>query len=324
MEALCRDYSPLGVKFYYIYKALAHPETNGYVTPYTLEERLMHVKEAERTLGSEFTWLCDTMSNDVLHVLGRAPNSEFLIDPDGKLVRRRAWSNPEELRADLEELVGPIENPTNGSDVQLGKVEAPQVAPSGIVPRVEVDARMLPLRITPRPQEGSVNTPYYAKLRVEADERFLETGVGRMYLGFHMDSLYHVHWNNLVAPLRYELTVPDGVTLSPLSGEGPPVEEASDIDPREFLLDIEKDDTTEPLELKVTYFACNDEEGWCVPVTQHYLIHLEQDADGGWVSKRYRRPRLNEDASPSVAKAPAEAGDHGEQTDRAGDSESRD
>jgi hypothetical protein len=35
LEAIERDYSDRGVKFYYIYKALAHPENNGYVTPFT-------------------------------------------------------------------------------------------------------------------------------------------------------------------------------------------------------------------------------------------------------------------------------------------------
>ena len=284
MEAIYRDYSPKGVQFFYIYKALAHPETNGYVTPFTLEERLMHIREAERTLGSGITWLCDTMSNDLKHALGNAPNSEFIIDPEGRVVRRRAWSNPEALRKDLEELVGPVENPTRAADVKLGKVQAPKAAPTGIVPRLKVPSRMKPLKI--EPHKSAV--PYYAKLRVEADEPFLKTGKGKLYLGFHMDPLYHVHWNNLAAPLRYELTAPDGLTVSPAKGEAPKVEEPSDSDPREFLIDIDRGEASGPLELTVTYFACNEKEGWCRPVTQRYTIALEHDPDGGWVSKRYR------------------------------------
>ncbi len=57
LETVERDYAPQGVRFYYVYKALAHPEYNGYVAPYTLEDRLMHVAEAERTLGSRIPWL---------------------------------------------------------------------------------------------------------------------------------------------------------------------------------------------------------------------------------------------------------------------------
>ena len=52
METIYRDYEPKGVKFRYIYKALEHPELDGYVQPFSLEERLMHVKEAGRRLGS--------------------------------------------------------------------------------------------------------------------------------------------------------------------------------------------------------------------------------------------------------------------------------
>ena len=36
-----------------------------------------------------------------------------------------------------------------------------------------------------------------------------------------------------------------------------------------------------PIELTVRYFACNDDEGWCKPVTQHYVIHWLPDRDAG-------------------------------------------
>ncbi|HRX83268.1 MAG TPA: hypothetical protein P5307_29585, partial [Pirellulaceae bacterium] len=123
METVHHDYAPKGVKFYYIYKALAHPETNGYIAPFTLEERLLHVKEAERTLGSEIPWICDTMENDLKHGLGDAPNSEFIIDPDGKVAVRRSWSKPSDLRSDLEKLVGAVDKPTTVADLNMKKAE---------------------------------------------------------------------------------------------------------------------------------------------------------------------------------------------------------
>jgi hypothetical protein len=278
METIYRDYAPKGVNFYYIYKTLAHPELDGYVEPFTLEERLMHVKEAQRTLGSEITWISDTMSNDLKHALGDSPNSEFVVDPTGKIVRMRAWSRPDELRRDLEQLVGPVENPTRVSDLNL-KIEAPpKVAASGVVPRVRVPGRMMPVKIDPQ----SSSQPFYMKLRAEVDQRFLREGEGVLYLGFHPDPLYHVHWNNLVDPVKFEITAPDGITVSPATGEGPEVKEASDIDPREFLVDIKRSgDSQEPLQVAVRYFACNDEEGWCVAVSQAYAISLEPDRDGG-------------------------------------------
>lgn len=288
METIRHDYAPKGVQFYYIYKALAHPETNGYVTPFTLEERLMHVQEARRRLGSQFTWLCDNMDNDLKHALGDAPNSEFVVDPDGKIVRRRAWSDPEQLRKDLAELVGAVEPATTIEQLGLKTIPPPKVAPTGIVPRVRVPGPMRPLVV--QPQES--NTPFYVKLRAEVENSVLQNGQGKMYLGFHLDPIYHVHWNNLVKPVEYELTMPEGASASQPKGTGPEVKEPADADPREFLIDVERSGATEPMELEVRYFACNDEEGWCKPVTQRYLIFWEVDRDGGWASGRARaRPQ---------------------------------
>lgn len=74
--------------------------------------------------------------------------------------------------------------------------------------------------------------------------------------------------------------------MSPASGEGPKIEEPSDIDPREFLIDVKNGDPEKPLELSIDYFACNDEEGWCIPVTQEYTIFLELNSDGGRPDRR--------------------------------------
>ncbi|MDA2929296.1 EF-hand domain-containing protein [Acidobacteria bacterium AH-259-O06] len=281
METIQRDYAPKGVHFYYIYKALAHPERNGYVSPFTLQERLMHVQEAKRRLGSKIHWLCDTMSNDLKHALGNGANSEFVIDPDGVVVSRRAWSDPKELRKDLEELVGPVEKPTQVSDLGMDlKLQPPSdKIHTGIVPRVQVPGRMVPLKIQPVIEEKGA--PFYVKLRAEVKRPFLSTGKGKLYLGFHLDRLYEVHWNNLTKPLEFELESPEGVQVMPIKGVGPKVEEAADKDPREFLLDISSENFNGPIDLTVRYFACDDANTFCIPLKQQYAIHLERDIDGG-------------------------------------------
>ncbi len=239
----------------------------------------MHVKEAQRTLGSDITWLCDTMDNDLKHALGNAPNSEFVIDPDGKVVRSRPWSKPHLLRDDLIELVGPVANPTQVSDLNMKKIVSDDPAPSGVVPRINMPGRMQALKIEPK-ENGE---PFYVKLRAEVDGNYTNTNQGKMYLGFHLDPLYHVHWNNLVAPVQYEITAPAGINITPASGSGPTVAAPSDIDPREFIVDIHQTtDSNEPIMLTVKYFACNDAEGWCKPVTQQYAVYLDEvDPDGG-------------------------------------------
>ncbi len=264
---------------YFVYKALAHPEggTNNYVTPFSLKERLLHVKEAERTLGATIPWLCDTMDNDLKHALGDRPNSEFIIAPDGKLVRMRDWSSPETLRADLEELVGKVKNPTRVSDLNLKIETTPKPAASGVVKRVSLPGQGQPLLVEPKESK----TPYYVKLRAEADGNLLRSGNGKLYLGFHLDPIYHVHWNNLAKPLSFTIADAKGIKVTPETGTGPKVEQESDIDPREFIVDVDSEESADSFELTVKYFACNDEQGFCIPVTQTYVVNLQQDRDGG-------------------------------------------
>ena len=269
---------PKGVKFYYIYKALAHPGLHGYVTPYTLEERLMQVQEAKRTLGSRIPWLSDTMSNDLKHALGDASNPEFIIDPEGKLANKRMWSDPEGLREDLARLVGQVENPTRIADLDLEIPPPREQAAKGVVPPIELPRQMLALEVDPVATDD--NVPFYVKLRAEADRDLLRQGAGKLYLGFHLDPIYAVHWNNLVDPLHFELKLPRG-TASPLSGAGPKVDVESDSDPREFLIDVDAWQSEAPLQATISYFACDDAETFCIPVTQQFQISLERDPDGG-------------------------------------------
>ena len=281
MEAIQRDYTPEGVQFYYLYKQLAHPELDHYIDPYTLEERLMHVEQAKRQLGSRIPWIADAMTNDLKHALGDMPNSEFIIDPDGHILQRRAWSDPTSLRADLERLVGPVENPTRLSDLDLPSEPPVATVAKGIVPRVTPPGRMMTLKVDP--DVDSAQLPFYTKLRADVDREFLRNRRGTLLLGFHIDPLYHMHWNNLAPPLTYTVTAPDGVRVTPASGTFAQIEEPADADPREFLVDIAADDSAASFDLSVTYYACDDANTFCIPVTQSYTVSLHVDPDAGRV-----------------------------------------
>lgn len=279
METVYRDYSKRGVRFFYLYKALAHPEFNGYVTPYTKQERLQHVAEAKRTLGSEITWLCDTMDNVAKHALGNRPNSEFLIAPDGKVLVKRLWSNPSQLRADLERWVGPVEPVTSLADLEM-KIPPPPKRPARDVVARSRLPNAQPLHV--KPMRGlKSDTPFYVKLRAEADRDLIQQGHGKLYLGFFLDPLYKVHWNNQAQPPRWTVEVAGETTVVPQSGEGPQVAVAADIDPREFLVDVEKIRPGQALHVQLSYIACDDAETFCNPVTQTFEVVLEIDADGG-------------------------------------------
>jgi len=151
--------------------------------------------------------------------------------------------------------------------------------PSGIVPGVRRPAGMVPLKIVPGKQKRPI--PFYARLRAEVERSFLTRGEGRLYLGFHLDPGYAVHWNNRVKPLEFRLETAEGVRVTPSRGSGPRVKQPADKDPREFLLDIAATGQSQPLRLTVRYFACDDADTFCIPVTQRYTVHLEPERGGG-------------------------------------------
>ena len=80
--------------------------------------------------------------------------------------------------------------------------------------------------------------------------------------------------------MEYEISVPRGMSFSPNNGKGPVIEAPSDGDPREFILDVSRGTSTEPVPVTFRYYACTDK--WCIPVTQEYLIPWEIDRDSGW------------------------------------------
>jgi len=281
---VARDYGPKGVRFYYLYKALSHPEYNLYVKPFSMEERLMHVREAERTLGSRIPWLADTMSNAVKHALGGVPNADLIFDPQGRVAARHGWNKPAQVRQALERLVGPVEKPTRVEDLNMPEIGPPPTVARDIVPRVEPAGPMRALLLEPVP--GKNGAPFYAKLRAEGDESLLATGSGSLYLGFHLDPIYRVHWNNEIDPLAFEVKSAAGVTITPAWAQGPRVTEPADADPREFLVDIAAPDNDVTLSITVRYFACDDANTFCMPVSQGYRVRLETDPDGGTVMGR--------------------------------------
>jgi hypothetical protein len=265
------------VKFFYIYKSLAHPElAGGYVQPFTLDERLAHARQAETQLGGKIAWLVDAMDNRLKHALGDRPNSEFIIDPNGKIVRKRAWSHPGQVRKDLEELVGPVEIVTREEDVKLNvQLPVPAAAERGVVPRLK-RPRMQPLVMQPKIGKDDI---FLAKLRPEADADLIQEGSGKLYLGFHLDPFHRAHWNNLTPPLSYKLDLAEGVKIAKATASAPKVDVASDADPREFLVEVESWPADKTIRLIVSYSACVADG--CHALTQEYVLYRKRDKDGG-------------------------------------------
>jgi hypothetical protein len=279
METVKLDYAPKGVNFFYIYKPLAHPEYQNYISPINIQERLMHVTEAKRRLGSSITWLADNMDNEYHNASGQTPNSEIVVNPDGIVEVARSWSDPEALRKDLVRLVGDVDNETQISDLNLPTQPMIPTVAKGVVPRVKKTVQFQPME-SEAIQETS-RVPFYTKLRVEGTDELFTTGKGTMYVGFHLDPLYRVHWNNEAPPMQFEISTPEGVSITPSKITGPSPEVAADADPREFLLEVDAMEAGREVDLQVKYYACDDALTYCVPVTQDYRVTLARDTSHG-------------------------------------------
>jgi Ca2+-binding EF-hand superfamily protein len=282
VEAVYQDYRDNeNVQFFYLYKTLAHPEYQGYIQPATLEERLAHIPEVKRVLDTSFAWLCDSMDNAVRHTLGLGPNSQMIFGPEGTIIHALGWSNGDVLRKELITHVGDTAKHTSVSELNLHRQRsamAEKTVQRGQANGPRFDEVLVPLQIKAK-ENG--RQPLYVKPRIEVTPGVLQGGRGEMYLGFHLDPIHHVHWNNLAAPLQYELELPEGVHMTPKRGEAEEVEAESDADPREFVIEVTRSSPGETFDLSFHYFACSDEEGWCVPVTQSYDVVLAADPDGG-------------------------------------------
>ncbi len=277
-----RDYRDKDVQFFYVYSNVQHPEINNFVAPYNVKERLMHIEEIVRRSKSEMPWLCDNMKHDLKSALRAAPNGEYVFDKDGKMIRKRFWSDPNTLRQDLETLVGKVDKPTKVEDLPTRFVVEKRTIASGVVPRIQIPGRMAALEIEPMGAKKD-EAPFYVKLRAEMSGRVVMGGQkkGKLYLGFYLDPLYKVHWNNKMAPIKVQIDGGECLSVNESKLTGPKVKEAADVDPRQFLVDVELKDAKKEFVVTVSYAACDDAETFCIPLTQKYKIKINRDRFGG-------------------------------------------
>ena len=66
IEAASADYASKGVKFFYFYKSLRHPELDGYLQAQNISERLLQLVEARKKFGTKviMPWNKNDSSDD--------------------------------------------------------------------------------------------------------------------------------------------------------------------------------------------------------------------------------------------------------------------
>ncbi|MFK7788919.1 MAG: TlpA family protein disulfide reductase [Phycisphaeraceae bacterium] len=272
IEAASADYAPKDVQFFYFYKSLRHPELGGYVEPQNMDERLLHVAEAKKKLGTKVPWIADTLDDSLRIGLQSGSLSVYLISPKGEVVFGTDEIDEAGLRKALAKAAGPVDQPTSASDLDLPRVErAPRPINKESETGVERPTTMTILSITPTNPDET----YYVKLRAEADQDLIRTGSGRLFLGFYPDPIHDAKWNNLTPAMKYELATAEGVTATPAEATAAVGKGDSDTQPRQFWVDIKSEGKPGEAKLTLHYFGCTP--AFCKAMTHTYTIEFKAE-----------------------------------------------
>jgi hypothetical protein len=275
IEALNVDYAPKDVQFFFVYKSLRHPELDGYVEAQNISERLLMVKEVKKKLGTKVPWIVDAMDDNIRIALNSGSQSVYLISPEGKIVKGWGKLKEQELRQMLSDKVGAASTLTTIKDLDLPVVKRYEK-------RLNEDTNttihrpegLNILSIEPKNPEDT----YYVKLRAEADRNLIETGNGKLVLGFFPDPILDAHWNNLTPPMKYVLELPEGVIASPQEASAKKGPGDSDTEPRQFWVDIKGATPADKIELTFHYYGCTS--SMCMALTHKYTINITPEDNG--------------------------------------------
>jgi predicted outer membrane repeat protein len=298
-EQLLTVYEEQKPNFFYIYRTLAHPENHRFVTPYTLNERAQHAALAAERYQTDYPWYCDDITNETAQWLEALGNNLFIFNEEGTELFAGSYEELSTFTEMLHQLIPPPVLP-EADDQPVTKltprkteekkqtiiIEPYEPIKTKAIRRPNFDpknAPYFPLQIKP------INSkhPFYAKLRIEADQALLKTGSGFLYAGFHIDPIYNVAWENIKEPLSYSIKPPAGCALAPSKNQAQKIlEHPTDADPREFILEVRNWSPEEPIQLSVNYPLFSIQSKWKREITQHYIVYLKRDDNAGRVIGR--------------------------------------
>lgn len=284
-EAIALNYASDDFQVYYIQRRPTHPENHGFLQPFNQAEAIQLAKESIRLLNTHIPWLCDTANHDVSTQLPQTESENvFIYVADGRQLFAGTITDPASIQKSLAEFMGPPSRQIRTNQIPKPEVEPVEVIPNEATKRVNFNPpsqKFSPIQVNPRESTA----PHYVKLRAEADEALLSSGSGKLYLGFHVDPLYKGEWDNSTKPLKYTI-ISTGGSVTPAVKSAPKVREASDSEPREFVLTATHTNYDLPIMLKVDYTIYLAGPKSTVQVSQIYDIYLRKDPLGG---KAYRR-----------------------------------
>lgn len=275
IESLSVDYSPKGVQFFYVYKSLRHPELDGYVEAQNISERLLMVQEVKRKLKTKVPWIVDDMDDNIRIALRSGSQSIYLISPDGDIVKGWGKLMEQDLRQILSDKVGEASTFTTAEDLDLPVIKRNQKRSNDSTNiTIHRPEGLTILEVVPKDSEDI----YYVKMRAEANSELLNTGRGKLALGFFPDPIHNAHWNNLTPAMKYELELPEGVIATPQEATAKKIDVDSDTEPRQFWVDIGGASPFDKIEVTLHYYGCTAD--MCKALTHKYTVIITPEDSG--------------------------------------------
>lgn len=247
----------------------------------TLSERLKQIAYANQELQTTIPWICDGLDGAVEKALGGAPNSEYVVDEKGVVVRKRFWHDPEELRSFLAARFGKVAEPTTVADLKRETIDRPQSQKRGLtVPKGMKLCDVSPLR------KVSEKEPLYVKLVVEAGPELLKSGTGKLWIGLFVDPIYKRRWDKSAEPVQWELSCEDP-SFQTVKGKG--TRDEDELSSSEFLLDVTAGGKEASYVLAAN-FSLLDETGKSQAFTEQYRFQIKASKRkarraGDWMMK---------------------------------------
>jgi|GEM_PF-1478032 len=272
IEAAHADYASHCIDFYYVFQSLRHPELGGYVQAQNDKERGLQIVAAKEKLKTTVPWLADTIDDNIRVALRASSQTVYLISPNGHIIYAGNRLDGPALREAIAQEVGYASTYSAPQSLNLPFIgRTPQMVNVDTELQVKRPEGMVILSIKPTHPDKT----YYVKLRAEAEPKLLKTGTGRLFLGFYPDPIHKACWNNLTEPMKYELTLPEGVKADPVTAQAKGGPGEKDSQPRQFWVDIESGEagkTPDKAKLALHYFACTPD--MCTALTHEYTIHF--------------------------------------------------
>jgi len=249
-EQIAQDFAGANVRFYYLHKGLVHPELRNLLDPYTLRERRLLIDQYQAELQAQIPWLVDGPEGHLARIWGPSlPNLQLVVDPRGRVLQAREWSDPGALRALLESIFldwrvsTRVTRPQTSTRLWRADQRPPGVATGPIekplyMPRLEVE-----------PVVDDENRSYFLKLRAEVERPVLKGRAGKLYLRFDLDPVYRTSWAVPDAAVRVEFRTPEPVprTVRLLDAPARPL---VGMRPAEWLIDSPP--ANQPLEVRIS------------------------------------------------------------------------